>query len=290
MLKPLAALALLAAAAAPTPVDERLVDGDAIVAMTVQGVSLRVRISPGAPAMPVFTDTAAGRARLKGGPFGARFVVGPVKLPARTAVADLTLGPVAFKRRVAWTERPFAEGVDGVIGPGGVPEQVVRFVLGPSRPGERTLTIPYDDSRWGVGTAQMTLGGVRTVVRFDPLAPRTVATAAAAVALAAAHRGTVSGDPAPLPIAFGVERPVRTLTLADPLALGPLTIASLAVRVADGGAANTLREADADPDEVQVVGKGKPGRSSLLIGHDQLRHCSALVFDKAAKQIRLTCG
>ena len=287
MPKALLALVLLAAAASPSVRD---VTGDGAVPLTLEGAPLSVRISPAATAMPVFTTAAATSAKLKAGPFGARFVVGPVKLPARTAVASLAIGGVAFQRRVAWTEQAFAPGVDGVIGPGGVPEERVRFTLGSSRAGERTLILPLDGSRWGVSAAAVRLGGVVTTIRFDPLAPRTVATAAAGVALANAHRGTVSGAPELLPFAFGVNRPVRTLTLADPVVIGPLTFARLAVRVGDGGAANAIREADADPDEVQVVGKGKPGRSSLLIGHDLLQRCSSLLFDKPARQVRLTCG
>ncbi len=263
-----AALALpLLLAAAPATL-ERDVTSDGVVDLVLDGTALRVRLSPGATAMPVFTGEAATRAGLKGGMSGAQYVVGPIKLPARTAVADLAIGSIRFKRRVAWATQPFDAAVDGVIGPGGLPEAVIRFALGPARASERTLALPLQSSQWGASLAVVRLGGVPTTIRFDPHAPRTVATAAAGVALAAAHRGTVSGAPSPVLVGFGVSRPTRALTLADPLRFGPLTIEALAVRVADGGAANAIREADADPDEVQVVGKGKPRRSNLLIGQD----------------------
>lgn len=288
MIRRLALLFPLLVASSGAP--DRVVTADGVVGLTLGRTATRVRISPGATAMPVFTTATATRAGLKGGMFGARFVIGPVKLPARTAVASLTIGEQAFKRRVAWTDTPFDTAVDGVIGPGGLPEEVVRFTLGPPRSGERTLVLPMTGGTWSASFAAVRLGGVPSTIRFDPHAPRTVATAAAGVALATAHRGAVSGAPSPVLIGFGVSRPTRTLTLADPLMVGPLTIGQLAVRVADGGAVNAIREADADPDEVRVVGKGKPGRSSLLIGSDQLRRCSTLVFDKRAKQVRLTCA
>jgi hypothetical protein len=286
-LLPMAVLLLLAAAPAAT---ERQVEDTGIVTLTLGTVPLRVRISPAAPAMPIFSQAAADRAGMKGGPSGAQFVIGPVKHAARTRVATLAIGDSRFERLVAWTPEPFAPGLDGVIGPGGLPDPVVRFVLGSPRVGERTLSLPLDGSHPGFSAGTAMLGGVKTAVRFDPQAPRTVASAAVGVALANAHRGVLSGDPQPVLIAFGVSRPVRTLTLGEPAALGPLVLSSIAVRVGDGGAANTIREADADPDEVLVAAKGKRGRAGLLIGRDLLGRCSSLVFDKPAKVVRLTCG
>jgi hypothetical protein len=47
-----------------------------------------------------------------------------------------------------------------------------------------------------------------------------------------------------------------------------------------------------DPADVVVTGKRKkkhrPG--TLTLGADQLDRCSSLVFDKARKEIRLTCA
>lgn len=282
-----ATVLLLAASPPPT---SREINSDGVTDLTLQGVRLRVLVTPAVTGMPVFSAAAAERAALKAGMFGAQFGVGPVKLRAKTAVASLAIGTVEFKRRVAWASEPFAAGFDGVIGPGGLPEDVVRFTLRPPQPGEHMTVLPFRASHWGVSGAAMAIGGVETFIRFDPHAPRTVANATAGVALANAHRGTLSGEPFLVPIAFGIQRPVRTLTLADPVAVGPLTFAKVAVRISDGGPANTIREADADPDEVQVVAKGKPRRASLLVGADLLVHCSSIVFDKPAKVIRLTCA
>ena len=284
-LRPVLAVLLLAAAAPA----ERNVTGDGATALSLKALPLRVRLHPSAPAMPVFTVDAAYRAGLKAGWFGGEYRIGPIRMSAPTAVADLALGGQQFKRRVAWTRLPFAPGFDGVIGPGSVPERVVRFALRPAQAGERTVALQLDSPRWGIAGAVVLLGGVRTTLRFDPDAPRTVANAAAGVALATAYRGTVSGEPVPLPIAFGIERPVRDLILAEPVAVGPFGLKRLAVRVADGGGANTIREADADPEEVHVAAKGKPGRAGLIIGADLLGRCSSLVFDKPRKQVRLTC-
>ena len=50
-------------------------------------------------------------------------------------------------------------------------------------------------------------------------------------------------------------------------------------------------DAHADPNEVVVTGKGKHDikHDRLSIGADQLNRCSSIVFDKPAKQIRLSC-
>ena len=146
----------------------------------------------------------------------------------------------------------------------------------------------------GGSFALVPVGGVPTRVRFNPDNARTLATAGAGVALASANGGRLEGATRTAHIAFGVERPVRLLKLARPLAIGPLTLAALDVRVADYGSAGGIADADApppDPDEIVVTAKGKRDRSrdSLTLGRDQLDRCSSIVFDKPAKQVRLSC-
>ena len=108
--------------------------------------------------------------------------------------------------------------------------------------------------------------------------------------------GALSGEAVPTEIFFGIERPVRTLTLARPMAIGALSLATLGVRTQDAGNAGAIREAGAvvptpDPDEVVVTAKNKRDvrRDVLSLGADQLSRCSSIVFDKPAKQIRLSC-
>jgi hypothetical protein len=110
------------------------------------------------------------------------------------------------------------------------------------------------------------------------------------VRIAAAQGGRWNGAPGRSVIVFGIERPVRPLALATPLAIGPLAVVQLGVRTGDGGSAAGIREAD-DPDEVLVAGgKARPDRDRLILGRDQLGRCSSLVFDKPRRAIRLTCG
>jgi hypothetical protein len=299
---PLLCLVLVSTAAGSQPrqLRERVVSGDGIVAVTLNGVAGRIRIDPAAPALPIFTAPfAAGRARLRAGPFGGSYLVGPQQVPGLSAVGRIAVGAGARprKRRIGWTDRNWVEGADGVIGPGGLPEQVVRFVLRPPQPGERTVTLPMEDEGglfggWGASYALVDVGGEPLRVRFSPYEPRTLATAGAALRIASAHEGVMSGETASAHIAFGISRPVRTMRLATPLAIGPFAISELGVRTSDFGNASAIREEGGDPDEVVVAGDRRRDRNRdrLSIGADQLRMCSSITFDKRARQVRLSCA
>lgn len=291
-----AASALVGAA----PPGERVVRGDGLVATRIEGADLQLRIDPAAPAMPLLESAHAELAGLKPGPFGIGYHVGPQVVHGRTAVGRIAIaGGAPFKRRIGWTTRAYAPGLDGMIGPGGLPDPVVRFVLRAGMPGERTVALPMLDqgglgAGWGASYARIDVGGVPMRVAFDPYHPRTLASAGAAVRLAAAQGGSISGRAVATEIAFGIERPVRTLTLDRALMVGPIAVSVLGVRTADYGRATTIPDKDADPDEtVMVVARGKradPARDRLSIGADLLARCSSIVFDTPAHVIRLTCA
>jgi hypothetical protein len=276
------------------------VSGDGIVTVDLNGTAGRIRIDPAAPALPIFTTAfAAERARLRSGPFAFAYLVGPEQVRGLSAVGRIAVGEGARprKRRVGWAARDYVTGADGVIGPGGLPEDVVRFVLRPARPGERTVALPLEDEGglfggWGGSYALVDLGGEPIRVRFNPNEPRTLATAGAAVRIANAHEGRVSGETAPAHIAFGISRPVRNMRLGTPFMVGQLAISELGVRTADFGNASVIQEEGGDPDEVVVTGdrRRNRGRDRLSIGADQLRHCSSITFDKRRREVRLTCA
>ncbi|WP_395612426.1 hypothetical protein [Allosphingosinicella sp.] len=296
---PLLCLAFMpAAAGAQAQVPERVVSGDGIVAVTVNGAPGRLRIDPAAPALPILTNTFAQRAALRPGPFAFAYLVGPERVMGRSAVGRIAVGAGVppRKRRIGWTERPYVPDADGVIGPGGLPEPVVRFVLRAPQPGERVITLPLEDEGglfggWGGSYALVDLGGEPLRVRFNPNEPRTLATAGAAVRIANLHEGRVSGETVPAHIAFGISRPVRTMRLGTPLTIGPFAISELGVRTADFGNASGIREEGGDPDEVVVTGDRRRtrNRDRLAIGADLLRNCSSITFDKRARQVRLSC-
>jgi hypothetical protein len=290
-----AAMATLLLAAAPES-NERAIPGDGLVDATLAGAPGRVRIDPGGTGMPIYTAAYADRARLRGGMIGFGYAIGPEHVEGATAVTSIGFGAEPVKRRVGWTRRPYAAGIDGVVGPGGLPDPVVRFTLRPRTQGERTTILPMVDGGGLMGSrsglfALIEVGGEPLRIRFDPWHRRSLATAGAGVRIAQARGGRVLGETGSDEIAFGVERPTRTLVLATPLTVGPLTLKRLGVRTSDFGNTAAIRELG-DPDEIVVTGKRQRDRSHdrLSIGSDQLDHCSSIVFDKPAKQIALTCA
>jgi hypothetical protein len=300
------------AADKPAPVREVAVGG--MIPATIDGKPLTLRVDPAAPGLPLVSTATAERLALRAGGIGLHlgYSVGGQSIMHQTTVRPMTLGDAPVKRRIGfpmrpkslapdarWTGHAYANAGDGTIGPGGLPEPVVRIALRAPRAGERTVALPLVDGggmfgRFSGEFAQILVGGVPIRVRFDPYHPRTTVTANAATLIAGAQGGTLTGTTEPVEIAFGIARPVRTMALATPLAVGPLAISRLGVRTGDVGSAAAIPDADVtpDPDEIVVTAKGKrdPKRDRLTLGADVLDGCSAIVFDQTAKQVRLTCG
>ena len=300
--------AVLLIGAGPPP-RERVVTGDGVVAGEVDGVPARIRIDPGALAFPIIGADLAGRAGLHTGSpllgkhWGLEVAihVGPTLILAHTAVGRIALGAAPFSRRIAWNERRYQPDVDGAVGPGGMPEPVVRFQLRAPLAGERTATLPLVDDgglfgNWGASYAGVTVGTVPLRIRFAPRTARSYLGAGPAVRVAAALGGRFDGATVEEPIMFGIARPVRPMALARPLAVGPLSLIRVGVRTAEGGSTASIPESNAasppDPDEVVVTAstKRKPRPGTLTLGADALARCSSIVFDKPAKQVRLTGG
>ncbi|MBY0581536.1 MAG: hypothetical protein K2P68_01280 [Sphingomonas sp.] len=282
-------LAMIAGGATKPPVDY-IVRGDGVVPATVGGTPTRVRISPWAPAAPTLNPDFADRIGLHGGLFGFVVKVGTVKVKGQSSVTKLQFGTTAFRRRVVWFERPYVRGADLAVGPGGLPVDIVRFQLRAPQPGERTVALPLIQKLFQPTYARIQLGKRDITILFDPAHERTLATAGAGQALADALGGQLTGETGQAEIAFGINRPIRLMRLNAPLAIGPLNLSAIALRISDNGSTGGIPDADADPDEIVVTAK-KSGdrRDVIIVGNDQLQRCSSIVFDKPAKQIRLTC-
>lgn len=286
----LALAPLLAVDAAKPRPGPFVVAGDGVLPARIGGQPGRLRVTPWAPPAPILNPEVAARLGLKGGWIRFALKVGPVKVPGKTGVTKLAFGGFDFKRRAVWFERRYDAGADGAIGPGGVPTDVIRFDLRPTRPGERSVVMPMVQNMFLPTYTRVMVGGRPLNILFDPQHVRTLATAGAGAAIAAANGGQLTGGQGRAEIAFGIDRPVRTLKLATPLMVGPLRIDALSVRIADGGSVAGIPDADADPDEIVVVGgKQRKTRDVLIIGREQLDRCSSITYDKRAKTITLSC-
>ena len=285
---------------------ERVVGGDALVPVVVNGRSLNLRIEPGAPGLLLVAPALAPELGLNTGKpgffsLGVCYRVGRETTCGRTETVRLQWpGEKPGKRRIGWMSRPYQPAADGTVGPAWLPDAVVRFQFRPARAEEETAMLALRGGglfgAWSVLEGTTTIAGVPLRVRFDPHHARSLLNASAAIALAAANGGAMTAETGRQEIAFGIERPFRVMRLARPLRLGGLSLASLGVRVTDGNVAGRIAEEGAaaeaaDPNEVVVTaGKGKPPVNALSLGADALDRCSSLVFDKRAREVRLTCG
>ena len=284
---------------------ERVVSGDALVPVVVDGRTLHLRIEPGVPGMVLVAPTLKEQLGFrKGGFFGIDvcYRFGHEHTCGHTHVVHFAWeGEKAGKRRIGSMSRAYQPPADGTVGPAGLPQQVIRFVLHPARAGERTVALPMNGGSglfgsWFTIDGLATIAGVPMHLRFDPHHPRSLANASAAVALAASNAGVMTAETGRQEIAFGIERPYRMMKLARPLTIGGLSLAGIGVRVTDGNIAGRIAEEGAaaeaaDPDEVVVTAKkGKPPVHQLILGADALAGCSSIVFDKPAREVRLTCG
>ena len=129
-------VALLGLAASAPPAEHVVLPG-ATAPVTVNGVPLSLRIAPGTPGLPMFSHSVVARAELKCSGllcFGVAYNIGRERVGGRTALAQFGWGDAApAKRRVGWLSPPYDMPEDGTIGPAGLPEPVVRFVLGPDQ-------------------------------------------------------------------------------------------------------------------------------------------------------------
>ena len=278
--------------------DERVITGDGVVAGSLNGVPFRLRVEPGALAIPIVTADIARQAGLKAGPFDWEYVIGEKKVEGESAVARIDFGKGPEKRRVAWTQRRAAETVDGVVGPGMLREDVIRFVLRPEIEGEREAVFRMVgqggmEEKWGERFARIEVGGAPLRVQFDPLRARSVATANAGARLAAAFDGIIGQADGMMIIGFGIERPIRTLTLGTALQIGSLSLDEVAVRTNDFGSIDRIRteRRNSDPNEIVVRATTTRAKNhdQLILGADYLDACSQIIFDKRRKQIRLRC-
>jgi hypothetical protein len=282
---------------------EIIVKGDGIIRVGINGKIAALRIDPAAPGIPLIRRQFATKAGLKvkrGSPDDISYLVGRTLVPVRSQLVKVDFGRGVSKTRVGWSEVPFLNGADGSIGPGGFSEEVVRFVLRDPVSGEKTVALPMErDAPSSGGANQLSaifgliaVEGKPMRVCFDPHHARSLVTAGAGRRLARQNGGVISGDAVPTEIFFGVRRPVRTLTLQQPLQIGRLAIGSLGIRTSDRASVAGAEEIG-DAEDIVVTAKGikrDPRSDTLSLGGDYLSRCSSIVFDRKKRVIELTCA
>ena len=138
------------------------------------------------------------------------------------------------------------------------------------------------------------VGGNPVYVAFSFDRPESMVSATGGQWIADAYGGWFDGEPRETRILYGVDRPVRPLSLGTPLMLGELEIRNIAVRVADMGDASGIAEGEApsaDLNEIVVTGASgrKVPRQRLYVGMDTIGHCASITYDLEEETITLMC-
>ncbi len=279
---------------------ELVLEGENLITLWINGAPLRMEVSADSFGAPIINSEVALRLGLIAEDRrGWRF--GPVVVNGVSAVvaADFGAGPAPLT--VSWAERVASRKADGVIGVHHLPYARVTFAFGPAAAGETVQRFLLKRSG-GRGDARLgtevMIGKKRMMMIFAHQRAENLVTAPTANFIATHQEGGfVPQSDGTAIMNFAVERPTRVMRLAEPIQLGDLAVDRFAVRVEDYGEPSRVGEIGADdprfvPGNIVVSRRKGRGKPDLLtrIGRDQIAHCSALTYDLALGEIRLSCA
>lgn len=263
------------------------------VEVTINGQPVQMLIAPDAVAIPSVNADAAQRLGFDPSMIGYIYVIGPENLSFSTDTVRYEMQGGRFRRRTAFGDLVIVEGADGVAGPGALPQKQLVIQMRAGTPGDRALVFPLARlSRSQTGTL-IEVGGVPIYVAFSFTRAESIVSATGGQSIADALGGYFDGEARETPILYRVSRPVRPLSLANPLMLGELEIRNLAVRVTDLGNADRIDEgppAEGDPEEIVVTANTDdilPQR--MYVGMDTIGHCANITYDFDAETVTLMC-
>jgi hypothetical protein len=219
--------------------------------------------------------------------------LGPLLVQGRFGLARARIGGTSSTKVFAWFERPVATEVDGLISPAELPYANVTFRLGESRPRERSYALDGQYAPLSGFTVPLPVRSYLVNVKLSIAEPSSIATAAAAAAIAQTHGGDWAGEVRRHHIALDIMRPVRPLTLARTLGVHGMQVRNFLVRIRDhGGSMQLPADVATDPDEIVVTAPGQtqPVRFLLVLGQDRLASCSSLVWQRRAVRLVARCS
>lgn len=293
---------LAAAAAVLSPADELTVTPGEPVAATVEGKPARLLVGSGGLDRLTLDGDFVVAADIKptlliGG--AELSVAGRREFEGHNRTLMLSIAGQRRKARAFWFDGAPDSGVDGRVGPWGLPQARVTFVLAPRRASETVtrLSLQGDPNTGSYTGVRLNQQGVYLSFAVEDTGRLPVATAALGAMIAQEYGGVLEGPSWDVEVLMGVKRPVCLLKLARPMEIGPLSYDRIVVRVRDriddSGRGAVIAEAGepTDPDEVVVAAKaGGPAPAyGMTIPNAALAGCSRLTFDKTARKIELAC-
>lgn len=286
----------------PLPTDILDVGRDGSVDVQINGFPAKMEVRGDGISYPVLNpdvaETCKLRANIFGNVFGIEAKVGSIAISGHTAKAKLSIMGRTDTHRVLWFDRAIVQDLAGSIGPNAIPQSLVRLNVSAAiaQPKVTSLPLQIEDGR--VGTT-IRLDQTSVFVMFNPLSPRTIASAGAGQVIATTQTGKWTGAQESIAVNFGIERPVRELALSNPIRLGDLVISSLLVR--DNSRVTGVSEANTatgsvDSNEVTLPAvnvtaetKGPKPSYQLTLGRDVLDQCTSITFNKLSGHIDLNC-
>jgi hypothetical protein len=263
-----------------------------LIPVEINRQQLRLRVDLAASGYIILNPAAARRVGLGGSFVRSQTFVGPHRLVGGSNGTRINVAGTQLRERVAFFDRNVVDDADGLISPELLPYDTVTFQVAAPNSSDRTFEIPLFFSK-GAGLVHRYAVGQDVIgVDFSPVRPTSIATAAAGALLAAQHGGSWSGEIDQQVISFGIERPVRAMSLERPLMLHGLDVRRFLVRTSDHRGAHTLpSDAPEDAGEIVVTGRSRQQPSTALtIGLDRLSSCSSLTYRKATRLLILRCA
>jgi hypothetical protein len=264
---------------------------DPVVAATIQGVPMRLRVDLSAHDTIELNPAAAARLPLKY-ESGPDVYVGRIRLVGRTAIAKVKIGEIERPIQVVEHGRDCCVGVDGTIGPQQLPYGRVQWINAAAPAANAILTLILDDDDATGLSALIPREAARVRVRFAFTQAQSGATAAAGAILAAAWGGTWAGPEERVPAAFGITRPARPVIFARPDTLAGFRFDRLMVRTADFGGREQLPSDPVTSDEI-VVSQKMPRQEAwpaITLGADRLDRCMEITFAAMPRSLTLHCA
>jgi hypothetical protein len=288
------ALALLVTAARrPSGGRDLILDAaDPIVAVRIGGVPMRLRVGLEWQDSIALNPAAAARLPVQW-QGDAELDVGRVRLPGRSATAELSVAGRSMPTTITEHGRDCCQGVDGAISPALLPYQTVRWMRADAPPPTGTLRVKLTfDPASGLATRPGESGPARVRLRFAMGQNESVGTAAGGALLSQAWGGTWMGSMSQSSALYGVARPVRSIAFAHPGLLAGFRFATLPVRLSDFGGSERLPADPAQPGEVVVSHKLSWQRPwpAITIGGDRLNRCAEITYTAAPRTLTLNCA
>ncbi len=275
--------------------------GAPLVEVAIAGQPIVLRIDPDIESTIVLNASAAARLRLDD---PARQVDWQLATRGsqltrigRTTLKETTIRELAMYRGrtipviLSWSAAEHVKDADGLIPPHLLPHDVIRLIRRPADDGDRTMVLAMRQTTTRGLLGSVPVGSQMLDIAFQPSRDVTIATAAGAAYVAAAHGGRLQGASRMVRVSRDVERPVRTVILKQPFDILGLRVTRFDARIADWSGGKLIPEEAAPEDEIVVLGRVRAQRlwAKLTIGEDLLRGCASLAWQRTPLAILLTC-